>query len=173
MSVMSSQITGVSKVCSPVCYKRKHQSAASLAFVRGIHRWPVDFPSQRTSKAEMLTSSWHVYYLDMDPSSVYIHIILFYGIFHKPRDMAILSEIILTTYLTTLLKDVTGLRGTLPVTLLQNCASCGGNTLQWRHIKRDGISNHQPHGCLLRRLFRHKSKKTSKLRVTDLCVGNS
>ena len=29
------------------------------------------------------------------------------------------------------------------------------------------------HGCLLNRLFRRKSKKTSKLRVTGLCAGNS
>ena len=34
-------------------------------------------------------------------------------------------------------------------------------------------SNHQPHDCLLNRLFRRRSKKTSKLRVTGLCVGNS
>ena len=46
-------------------------------------------------------------------------------------------------------------------------------TLHWRHNDRDGVSNHQPHGCLLNRLFRRKSKKTSKLRVTGLCVGNS
>ena len=45
--------------------------------------------------------------------------------------------------------------------------------LQWRHNGRDGVSNHQPHDCLLNRLFRRKSKKTSKLRVTGLCVGNS
>ena len=46
-------------------------------------------------------------------------------------------------------------------------------TLRWRHNDHDGGSNHQPHGCLLNRLFRLKSKKTSKLRVTGLCVGNS
>ena len=46
-------------------------------------------------------------------------------------------------------------------------------TLQWRHNERDGVSNHQPHHCLLNRLFRHRSKKTPKLRVTGLCVGNS
>ena len=45
-------------------------------------------------------------------------------------------------------------------------------TLQWRHNDHDGDSNHQPHGCLLNRLFRRRSKKTSKLRVTGLCVGN-
>ena len=37
----------------------------------------------------------------------------------------------------------------------------------------DSVSNHQPHNCLLNRLFRRRSKKTSKLRVTGLCVGNS
>ena len=35
------------------------------------------------------------------------------------------------------------------------------------------IASHQPTGCLLNRLFRRRSKKTSKLRVTGLCVGNS
>ena len=44
--------------------------------------------------------------------------------------------------------------------------------LQWRHNGRDSVSNHQPHYCLLNRLFRSRSKKTSKLRVTGLC-GNS
>ena len=47
------------------------------------------------------------------------------------------------------------------------------DTLHWRHNDHDGISNHQLHGCLLNRLFRCRSKKTSKLRVTGLCVGNS
>ena len=46
-------------------------------------------------------------------------------------------------------------------------------TLQWRHIEHDCVSNHQPRVCLLNRLFRRRSKKTSKLRVTGLCVGNS
>ena len=48
-----------------------------------------------------------------------------------------------------------------------------GLSLQWRHNDHDSVSNHQPHGCLLNRLFRRRSKKTSKLRVTGLCVGNS
>ena len=46
-------------------------------------------------------------------------------------------------------------------------------TLHWRHNGRDGVSNNQPHGCLLNGLFRLRSKKTSKLRVTGLCAGNS
>ena len=46
-------------------------------------------------------------------------------------------------------------------------------TLRWRHNDHAGVSNHQPHGCLLNRLFMRKSKKTSKPRVTGLCAGNS
>ena len=37
----------------------------------------------------------------------------------------------------------------------------------------NNVINHQPHHCLLRRLFGSRSKKTSKLRVTGLCAGNS
>ena len=48
-----------------------------------------------------------------------------------------------------------------------------GNTLRWRHNERDSVSNHQPRDGLLNCLFRRRSKKTSKLRVTGLCVGNS
>ena len=47
------------------------------------------------------------------------------------------------------------------------------NPLQWRHNGRDSVSNHQPHDCLLNRLVRGRSKKTSTLPVTGLCVGNS
>ena len=45
--------------------------------------------------------------------------------------------------------------------------------LQWRQNEHDGISHHQPYDCLLHRLFRRRSKKTSKLCVTGLCAGNS
>ena len=47
MSEIASQITCISIVCSTSCSdadQRKHQNSASLAFVRGIHRWPVDSP---------------------------------------------------------------------------------------------------------------------------------
>ena len=55
---------------------------------------------------------------------------------------------------------------------------CDGNvesvsTLRWRHNGCHSVSNHQPHNCLLNRLFRRISKKTSKLRVTGLCARNS
>ena len=46
-------------------------------------------------------------------------------------------------------------------------------SLQWRHNGHNGISHHQPHDCLLNCLFKRRSKKTWKLRVTGLCAGNS
>ena len=46
MSAMASQITSLT-IVYPSVYsedQRKHQSSASLAFARGIHRWPVNSP---------------------------------------------------------------------------------------------------------------------------------
>ena len=59
--------------------------------------------------------------------------------------------------------------------LLLRCTyySCTLTTLQCRHNGSGGISNHQSHYCLLNRVFRLRSKKTSKPRVTGLCAGNS
>ena len=45
--------------------------------------------------------------------------------------------------------------------------------LHWRHNERDVVSSHQPYHCLLNSLFRRRSKKTLKLRVTGLCEGHS
>ena len=45
MSTMVSQITSLTIVCPTICSdagQRKHQSSASLAFLRRIHRWPVN-----------------------------------------------------------------------------------------------------------------------------------
>ena len=47
MSAVASQITSVCIVCpfvSSGADQRKHQSSASLTFVRGIHPWPVNSP---------------------------------------------------------------------------------------------------------------------------------
>ena len=46
-------------------------------------------------------------------------------------------------------------------------------TLQWSHNERHSVSNYRRLKCLLNRLFRCRSNKTSKLRVTGLCEGNS
>ena len=51
-----------------------------------------------------------------------------------------------------------------------HCRSC---ILHWRHSERYGVSNHRRLDCLLNCLFRRRSKKTSKLRATGHCDGNS
>ena len=47
-----------------------------------------------------------------------------------------------------------------------------GAPLQWRHNEHGRVSDHQPYDYLLNRLFRPGSRKTSKLRVTCLRLGN-
>ena len=61
MSAMASQITSLMIMYSTVysgADQSKHQSSASLAFVRGIHRWPVNFPAQMASNAENVSIWW-------------------------------------------------------------------------------------------------------------------
>ena len=56
MNAIASQITSVSIVYSSVCSdtdQRWHQSSASLAFVRGIHRGPVNSPHKRPVTRKM------------------------------------------------------------------------------------------------------------------------
>ena len=56
MSLMASQITSLTIVYSTVhsgAYQRKHESSASLAFVRGIHRGPVNSPHKRPVMRKM------------------------------------------------------------------------------------------------------------------------
>ena len=59
-----------------------------------------------------------------------------------------------------------------PLSIMRKVPPCHDSLLR-RHNGQDGASNHQPHACLLKRSFRRRSKKTSKLRVSGLCVGNS
>ena len=63
----------------------------------------------------------------------------------------------------------------VPAKQMQTEASGTSNTytLLWHHNGRGGVSNHQPHVCLLNRVFIRRSKNTSKLHVTGLYVGNS
>ena len=51
--------------------------------------------------------------------------------------------------------------------------STNRDPLQWCHNERDGVSNQRRLYYLLNCLFRRRSKKTSELRVTGLCAGNS
>ena len=56
MSAMASQIPSITIVCSNFysgADQRKHQSSASLAFVRGIHRWPMNSPHKGSVTRKM------------------------------------------------------------------------------------------------------------------------
>ena len=56
MTTMASQITSLMIVHSGVysgVNQRKHQSPALLAFVRGIHQWPVNSPHKGPMKRKM------------------------------------------------------------------------------------------------------------------------
>ena len=55
MSAIATQITSLTIVYSTISgeYQRKHQSSASLTFVRGIHRWSVNFPHKRPVTRKM------------------------------------------------------------------------------------------------------------------------
>ena len=65
MDAMASRITSLIIVYSTVysvADQRKHQSSASLAFVRGIHRWPVNSPHKGPVTRErfhLMTSPYH------------------------------------------------------------------------------------------------------------------
>ena len=61
MSAMASQNTGISIVFLTVCSyadQRKYQSSASLAFVRGLHRWPMN--SQHEGPATLKIFPFHL-----------------------------------------------------------------------------------------------------------------
>ena len=55
MGAMASKITSVSLVCTTVCSgaDKKHPKSASLAFVRGIQRWPVNSPHKGSVTRKM------------------------------------------------------------------------------------------------------------------------
>ena len=68
MSTMASQITSPTIVYSTIYSgtdHRKHQSSASLAFVRGIHRWPVNSPHKWPVTRKMFPFDYVIMYFSM------------------------------------------------------------------------------------------------------------
>ena len=74
MGAMASQITSLTIIIiHSTVYsgdQRKHQSSASLAFVRGIHRWPVNSPHKWpvTRKMFPFFLCYHDYIFTINPS---------------------------------------------------------------------------------------------------------
>ena len=63
MSMMASQITSLTIVYSTIYSgtdQRKHQSSASLAFVRGIHQWPMNSQHKGPVMQKMFPFDDHV-----------------------------------------------------------------------------------------------------------------
>ena len=120
---MASQITGVLIVYKTFCSgtdQRKHQSSTSLAFIRRIHRWPMNSPHNGPVTRKMSPCDG---------------VIRGGGRTNKPNN-------------------------SLVSTCLSSCKKEHKlSSLWWRHNEHDGVSNHQPHSCLLNRLFRRRSKK--------------
>ena len=79
MGAMASPITNLTIVYSSVYSgtdQRKHQSSASLAFVRGIHRWPVNSPHKSPFTRKMFPFDDVIILLHWDgsqgPSNVFL-----------------------------------------------------------------------------------------------------
>ena len=71
MSAIASQITSLAIVYTtvyPDAYQRKHQSSASLAFVRGIHPGPANPPHKWPVTRKMFPFDDIIMYYDMDYS---------------------------------------------------------------------------------------------------------
>ena len=150
---------------------KKNQSSASLAFVRGIHRWPVNSPHKGPVTRKMF------------PFDDVIMLLVLYQ-WQRIRNIERASMSLRPSndfnahgshlcmqinfwYKLYLSSDYTMF---LPIEM---CFTIHPTTLQWRHNGCDSVLNHQPRECLLSRLIRRRSKKTSKLRITGLYAGNS
>ena len=77
MGAMASQITSLTSVYSTVYSgtdQRKHQSSASLAFVRGIHRWPLNSPHKGPVTRKMFPFDGVIIGWDFGPSEFSLNI---------------------------------------------------------------------------------------------------
>ena len=95
MSAMASQTTGVSIVYSTVCRgvdQRKHHSSASLAFVRGIHRWPVNSPHTWASNAENDSIWWRHHDMFIQLSTVNATSRIFFNMSYLGQDLSVLGR---------------------------------------------------------------------------------
>ena len=106
MMAMASQITSLTIVYSivySVADQRKHQSSASLAFVRGIHRWPVNSPHKWPVTRKMFPvdnvimwvpvlmvmlykTKYNLYYRAHHAQLTLVHVCLWYFGNYKKRD---------------------------------------------------------------------------------------
>ena len=168
MGAIASQLTSLSIVYSIVdsgADQRKYQSSASLAFVWGIHRWPVNSPHKKPVTRKMFPFDDVIMNIDVSITCWQSSGTTFVG--RKSRKNISVHQVLIAFNL------MTHWSGQLVRFEIGQFNQAIFYPLRWRHNDHAGVSNHQPRGCLLNRLFRHRSKKTSKLRVTGFCSGNS
>ena len=162
MGAIVSQINSLTIIYSIVysdADQRKHQSSASLAFVRGIHRGPVNFPHKWPVTRKMFP---------------FDDVIKRYGIqwiLEASQCQDAVYQYRNSHYSNKTVYGRFYLYNRNPIS--ENTGSMLKRALRWSHNGHDSVSNHQPHHCLLNRLFGCRSKKISKFRATGLCVGNS
>ena len=114
MSAMASQITSLTIVYSSVysgADQRKHQSSASLAFVWGIHWWPVNSPYKWPATRyrfpfDDVIMNWYDYQDTSVPKQTSVDIIVLF--FHM--SLSHLMQSYLELYLQTSLKRLTRLQ---------------------------------------------------------------
>ena len=166
MSATASQITSLTSVYSTdysVADQRKHQSSASLAFVRDNSPATGEFPAQRASNAVNVSIWWRHHGWDSPETHREAYAI-----------MVVADVIALNMH-----QAISNHQAVIPATTdyenshYATYISHNKHTLQWRHNGHDSVSNHQRLYCLLNCFYGHRSSKTSKLCVTGLCEGNS
>ena len=175
--------------CSTWWRHRMGAFSALLAFVRGIHRSPVQSPH----KSQWRGASFDVFNLCLNkqmskqsirrwietPSrSLWRHSNIYLQ-FDIIKCDFIFAVFVMSTF-AVIREDKLWIDGDIAQTGTNqvgisvfwkiNNVIQRDSTLQWRHNGRDSVSNHQPHDCLHNRLSRCRSKKTSKFCVTGPCV---
>ena len=136
MGAIASQITSHTVVYSAVysvADQRKHQSSVSLAFVRGIHRWPVIYPHKGPVTRKMYPFD------DVIMRNYWLHNRIYWCTVVSSQNMREkLSNKAYVTFKSFIIRfDFMDLFGTL--------FAKGDylNPLHWRHNERDGVSKNR------------------------------
>ena len=169
---------------------KKYLNSASLAFVRGIHRWSVDSPHKGPVTREMFPLDGVIMLYSIasfganhiNTRQCVRHVLILEIFFTKNMNCHIDFKLNMSLYLAIILSFVIWLKLNLRETKrglnlnmlydgwwwLDDTLGHGSSwrriglvfSSQWRHDKHDGVSNHQHFDCLLNRLFRRSSKET-------------
>ena len=137
MGTVASQISSLTIVYSTVysdADKRKHQSSASLAFVRGIHRGPVNSPHKRPATRKMFPFD-DIMKFNLNQNTFFFQKYSFENIASKMLAFCLGSNVLKQTGVTIIyhVNPSIGIQGDRPINTYRGvvCAAFGGpfNTL--------------------------------------------